>query len=94
MGGKIAMQVALSHPKRLRKLIVADIAPVSYHKRPNPALNGLLSLAETTIESRQQADHLLAQYIEEKQVRTFLLKNGVVPIFQRLALKGTGKRLE
>ena len=28
MGGKIAMQVALSYPQRVNKLIIADIAPV------------------------------------------------------------------
>ncbi len=30
MGGKSAMMLALSHPEKVRKLIVADIAPVTY----------------------------------------------------------------
>lgn len=37
MGGKVAMQMALSYPERINKLIVADIAPVTYPKRRNPA---------------------------------------------------------
>ena len=30
MGGKVAMHIALNHPQRVSKLIVADIAPVIY----------------------------------------------------------------
>ena len=30
MGGKIAMQIALTNPERVNKLAVADIAPVKY----------------------------------------------------------------
>jgi esterase len=30
MGGKAAMVLALTHPERVRRLIVADIAPVAY----------------------------------------------------------------
>ena len=29
MGGKAAMQLALSHPERVKKLVVGDIAPVA-----------------------------------------------------------------
>lgn len=75
MGGKVAMQVALSHAERVNRLIVADIAPVHYPKRRNPAIEGLKTLAQSQLESRQQADQILSNYIEEKQVRAFLLKN-------------------
>jgi pimeloyl-ACP methyl ester carboxylesterase len=30
MGGKTAMQLALSHPERVEKLVVVDIAPKTY----------------------------------------------------------------
>ncbi len=75
MGGKVAMQIALSYPERVNKLVVADIAPVNYPKRRNPAIEGLKALSKNTLESRQQADQILARFIEEKQVRAFLLKN-------------------
>jgi len=75
MGGKIAMQVALNHPERLQKLIVADIAPVTYAQHDNPALDGLKALSQTPLESRRQADEILSQYISEPPVRAFLLKN-------------------
>lgn len=75
MGGKVAMQLALNYPQRLNKLIVADIAPVTYPRQHNPALEGLQLLAQSSLQSRQQADQLLAQHIGEAPVRAFLLKN-------------------
>lgn len=41
MGGKTAMQVALSYPERVEKVIVADIAPVTYHPRHDAILEGM-----------------------------------------------------
>jgi len=75
MGGKVAMQLALNYPQRINKLIVADIAPVTYSRQHNPALDGLQLLGQTTLESRKQADALLASYVNEATVRAFLLKN-------------------
>jgi len=75
MGGKVAMQVALNHPERLLKLIVADIAPVTYTQHHNPALDGLQALSQINLESRKQADEKLSHYINEQPVRAFLLKN-------------------
>ena len=76
MGGKVGMQVALNHPKRVHKLIVADIAPVEYKpERHGGVLEGLTALAETRPTSRKNADQLLATYVHEASVRAFLLKN-------------------
>lgn len=76
MGGKVGMQIALNQPKRVSKLIVADIAPVDYKPdRHGGVLEGLNTLAKTRPASRQQADKLLAEHVEEPGVRAFLLKN-------------------
>lgn len=75
MGGKVAMQLALNYPQRLDKLIVVDIAPVTYPRHQNPALEGLQLLAQSSLQSRKQADELLAQHVSEAPVRAFLLKN-------------------
>lgn len=75
MGGKVAMQVALNYPERVNKLIVADIAPVTYPRHHTPVLDGLLALENSTLLSRQQADEILAEYVLDSQVRGFLLKN-------------------
>ena len=76
MGGKVGMQVALNHPKRVHKLIVADIAPVEYKPdRHGGVLEGLTALTETRPTARKSADQLLATYVHEASVRAFLLKN-------------------
>lgn len=75
MGGKTAMQVALAHPSRVTRLIVADIAPVTYQPRHDNILEGLTRLDLAAIRSRQDADKRLADYVEMPSVRQFLLKN-------------------
>ena len=75
MGGKIAMSVALKVPERIRKLVVMDIAPVTYERRHDSVLNGLSSINLADLSKRSDADDLLASYIGEKDIRQFLLKN-------------------
>lgn len=75
MGGKIAMEIALRHPSRVRSLIVADIAPVAYDARHSSIIDALSSIDVERLESRAQADAQLAESIETKGVRQFLLKN-------------------
>jgi len=75
MGGKMAMQFAVRFPRLLSKLIVVDIGPKYYPPHHQHILAGLLSIDPTTLQSRQQADVLLAQHVPERSVRQFLLKS-------------------
>jgi len=75
MGGKVAMQVALAHPERVRSVIAADIAPVGYAPRHDEILEGLNNLDLSIVASRRDADWQLAEYVETPGVRQFLLKN-------------------
>ena len=75
MGGKVAMNFALAYPDKLEKLIVVDIAPKSYDMQNYAVLKGLLSISIEEVTSRQQADDMLAKYVDEPDVRQFLLKN-------------------
>lgn len=75
MGGKVAMQVALLAPERVEKLIVADIAPVSYKPRHDAILEGMKHTELTPVRSRRDADKQLAEYIDVPGVRQFLLMN-------------------
>lgn len=75
MGGKVAMQVALSYPQRVNAIIVADIAPVTYEPRHDAVLEGMKSLDLRGVKSRSDADARLAEYVEIAGVRQFLLKN-------------------
>lgn len=76
MGGKVGMQVAMNYPERVKKLIVADISPVTYTvDRHGGILDGLKALATTELTSRQHADTILAEFEPDKGIRAFLLKN-------------------
>ena len=75
MGGKTAMQFALQHPDKVRKLIVVDIAPKAYNSGFEQIFAGLKAIKPSTLESREEADEKLAEYISEWGVRQFLLKN-------------------
>lgn len=75
MGGKTAMQLATSHPDRVKKLIVADIAPKYYPPHHDFIFNGLSHLDFNQISDRREADDELAKHIKDKGIRQFLLKN-------------------
>jgi esterase len=75
MGGKIAMQLAMDNPGRVSKLVVADVAPVDYPPHHHDTLAGLARVELTSIESRAQADAILAETVPEPGVRAFLLKS-------------------
>jgi len=75
MGGKVAMQFALTYPEKVISLIVADIAPVKYLPHHHAILQGLSALDLSLVSSRKMADTALAEYVEDSGVRQFLLKS-------------------
>lgn len=75
MGGKTAMQLTLDNPGRVNKLVVADIAPVEYDHHHTAILKGLRAVAESDAISRADAEAILAPYVEEPDVLSFLLTN-------------------
>lgn len=75
MGGKVAMELALTHPEHVNKLIVLDIAPVSYPARHTKIIQALKAVANESIKDRKHADAIMQPYIDEMGVRQFLLKS-------------------
>ncbi len=75
MGGKTAMQFALSYPDMVDKLIVVDIAPGENPPGHELIFAGLLSLKLAELSSRTEADDFLKATIKDFGVRQFLLKN-------------------
>jgi esterase len=75
MGGKTAMEFAATYPSMISKLIIVDIAPKAYPPHHQDILKALSSLDFSIINSREEADETLSEYIKEKGVRQFLLKN-------------------
>jgi esterase len=75
MGGKTAMNFAVRYPELLSKLIVVDIAPKAYPVHHDSIIDGLKAIPIDTLQSREEADRILAQHVAEADVRQFLLKN-------------------
>lgn len=75
MGGKTAMLLALRQPQRVRSLVVVDIAPVAYARTDDPVQDALAALDPANLASRSEADAQLAEHIQSKPVRDFLLTN-------------------
>ena len=75
MGGKVAMQFALSHPERVQKLIVVDMAPRVYKPSHAKLIAALQSLDLSAYQTRHQIEEVLVKEIPSLAVRRFLLKN-------------------
>jgi esterase len=75
MGGKAAMALALTHPGAVRRLVVADIAPVAYGHSQQPMIDAMRAVDLARVESRRDADAQLAAIVPEDGVRAFLLQS-------------------
>ena len=75
LGGKVAMQLAMNSPDRVKSLVVADISPVKYIDNNYNIINILYSLSKAILDSRKAADLFLSDQGIEFSVRAFLLKN-------------------
>ncbi|HEY0736324.1 MAG TPA: alpha/beta fold hydrolase [Herpetosiphonaceae bacterium] len=75
MGGKTAMQFALSYPELVEKLIVVDIAPKAYPPHHDTIFDALCELNLSEYTSRAELDRALASKIDYAPTRQFLLTN-------------------
>lgn len=75
MGGKTAMEFAVKNPQKLSKLIVVDIAPVKYQVHHYSILEALNAVDPSKIQSRNEAEEQLKEWISDIGIRQFLLKN-------------------
>jgi esterase len=75
MGGKVAMNFALSFPEKVNKLIVVDIAPVIYQHKFDDVLAGIHHVPLDSISTRKEADNYMAEKIDVQSLRQFLLQN-------------------
>ncbi len=75
MGGKVAMTLALTRPERLSRLVVVDIAPVTYDHANLSYVRAMQALDLTQVTRRAEADRQLQPVIADPGVRSFLLQN-------------------
>ncbi|WP_103332599.1 alpha/beta fold hydrolase [Pseudotabrizicola formosa] len=75
MGGKAAMQLALTDGALIRRLVVADIAPVAYGHDQSHHARAMQALDLTGVTTRGEADRRLAQTIDDASLRAFFLQS-------------------
>ena len=75
MGGKAAMQLALTQAALLRRLVVADIAPVAYAHDQSRHIHAMRGLDLTGLTMRAEADRRLALTISDPALRAFFVQS-------------------
>lgn len=75
MGGKAAMMLALTWPDRVRRLIVADIAPAAYTHDQRQHIAAMRALPLDGLATRAEADRRLALTTADPGLRAFLLQS-------------------
>jgi esterase len=79
MGGKAAMMLALQHNHMLRKLVVADIAPVAYTHSQQQYISAMRSVDLATLTRRSDAESQLAKAGVERALQSFFTQSLDVP---------------
>lgn len=79
MGGKAAMMLALNHPEAVRRLVVADIAPVAYGHTQIQFIDAMRSISLETIERRPEAAAQLAEAGVEPALQSFFTQSLDLP---------------
>ncbi|MGR3468309.1 MAG: alpha/beta fold hydrolase [Shimia sp.] len=74
MGGKAAMVAALSGAP-VRRLIVADIAPVAYGHTQLHLIEAMRNVPQAALSRRSEADAALARDVDDPVVRAFLTQS-------------------
>jgi esterase len=84
MGGKTVMSFAADYPDRVSSMVVIDIGPKSYLKPGGSGaetiaheniIRGMLAVNPDELSDREEADAQLAEYIDIRRIRQYLLKN-------------------
>ncbi|TMV10363.1 alpha/beta fold hydrolase [Ruegeria sediminis] len=89
MGGKAAMTLALQHGGLVRKLVVADIAPVAYGHSQMPYIDAMRAVDMSRVERRPDVEQQLADMGVERTLQSFFTQSFDVPTKRwRLNLDG------
>ncbi|MCP4078068.1 MAG: alpha/beta fold hydrolase [Gammaproteobacteria bacterium] len=75
MGGKVAMKLCHLYPGRVKKMIIADIAPVAYQHDYDEVIDPVLELNLAEIKNRKDADEQLKKAMPDQRIRLFILQN-------------------
>ena len=78
MGGKAAMLLALNHAETVERLVVVDVAPVSYPPALAAYVRAMRAVDLAGVSRRGEVDAQLAGTITSQAERAFLLQNLVL----------------
>ncbi|NJS40136.1 MAG: alpha/beta fold hydrolase [Rhodobacteraceae bacterium] len=75
MGGKAAMQLALTQGALIRRMVVADIAPVAYSHDQTRHVDAMAAIDLGQITTRAEADTALSANVDDPALRAFFLQS-------------------
>ncbi len=75
MGGKAAMTLSLLYPKCIKKLVVVDIAPVSYKHNQLDFISAMESIDLKSVNSRKEVYNQLNSKINNSDICNFLCQS-------------------
>ena len=75
MGGKAAMVLALVTGANIRRLIVADIAPVAYTHSQLPFIDAMRRVDLSRVSRRSEAEQMLAELGVDKALQSFFTQS-------------------
>jgi pimeloyl-ACP methyl ester carboxylesterase len=75
MGGKASMTLALTQPELVNRLIVADIAPVTYTHSQLRYVKAMQSIDLSQITRKSDVAPLLEPYVDDPQLVSFFLQS-------------------
>lgn len=79
MGGKAAMTLALKHPDKVRRMLVADIAPVAYTHSQIQFIKAMRSVDLDQLERRSQAEAQLSEAGVDPALQSFFTQSLDIP---------------
>ena len=75
MGGKAAMVLAITEPERVERLLVADIAPVSYTHSQQQFIDAMRAVDLSQVTRRADAVEQLAKHVSDKTLQSFFTQS-------------------
>ena len=75
MGGKAAMVLALKNPDLIERLLIADIAPVTYKHDQSKFIEAMQKIDLSKVEKRSDAIMALSNYVEDKSLQNFFTQS-------------------
>ena len=75
MGGKAAMTLALTQPAQVARLLVVDIAPVTYTHSQQQFIDAMRAVDLSQVTRRADAVEQLAQHVSDKTLQSFFTQS-------------------